>query len=952
MNNEWPYPGARWWKFDFHTHTAASKDTAAWQHALGTPDELTPEAWLLKYMAAEIDCVAITDHNSGAWVDKLKDAYAGMKRLTDSGAPPAGFRELHLFPGVEISVQGGFHLLALFDPTAIGRTISDLLAVVRYDGTEGDSNGVTREGAAKVVEEVLAAGGIAIPAHADQAKGLLEVEPGTRQSRRDANTVRQVLDVPGVLAMEWCDRASPPPSLFDEMRLHLARVLGSDCHSFQGQNIPGSRFTWIKMASPSLEGLRLALLDGQGVSVRRGDDTEPLSPFKKPEHFIESIEIANARWMGRGTHPARLEFNPYFNALVGGRGTGKSTVVHALRLVYGREKELEPSSEAGETFDRFNKIASGGKDKDKGGLRADTKITLTLSRDGVRHRLNWRQDGQGPAVEEWDEAVAGFRPSDSQAINSQRFPVRLFSQGQIAALAGDSQRALLKVIDEAADTDSAQAALEEAKRGFFATRARFRELEGKLKGREANNLGLQDVQRKLARFEEAHHAEVLKAYQRCTRQSRELDRQFDNASERVDQLRALAEELIAEDLPDGLFAPGDDAEALATAAGLAQAIAQARAQVVEAANGLARQCAEITTQHAQSAWLDKVNQAKVAYDALKTDLQAQGVNDPSEYGRLVQERQRLDAESKRLDALQAQFDALKQQAKAQLEHVWQARRAISTTRAEFLRQTLADNRFVRIGLIPYGRDAETIERSLRDMLGTLDKYSDDIFVEARDGTLDKGLIADMLRAVELVENPDQPDTPQFEKDLTKLHQRLVNACRGSGDFGGWFNRYLSSEAVKRPEFIDHILCWFPEDGLRVNYSRKGDSRDFQSISQASAGQRAAAMLAFLLAHGDEPLVLDQPEDDLDNHLIYDLIVQQIRANKQRRQLIVVTHNPNIVVNGDAEMIYVFDFNHQCHIKADESGSLQDQSVRDEVCKVMEGGKVAFERRYQRLGREI
>lgn len=74
-NSDWPYPGSRWWKIDFHTHTPASQDTTAWQRALGTPDELTAETWLLKYMAAGIDCVAVTDHNSGEWIDKLKEAY-------------------------------------------------------------------------------------------------------------------------------------------------------------------------------------------------------------------------------------------------------------------------------------------------------------------------------------------------------------------------------------------------------------------------------------------------------------------------------------------------------------------------------------------------------------------------------------------------------------------------------------------------------------------------------------------------------------------------------------------------------------------------------------------------------------------------------------------------------------------------------------------------------------
>ena len=216
----------------------------------------------------------------------------------------------------------------------------------------------------------------------------------------------------------------------------------------------------------------------------------------------------------------------------------------------------------------------------------------------------------------------------------------------------------------------------------------------------------------------------------------------------------------------------------------------------------------------------------------------------------------------------------------------------------------------------------------------------------------RGVVADLMLLSELSLNtlPSSQDIEAYENSIETLKKRLVEAAVGKDEFGARFNSFLKAEADKRPEFIDHILCWFPEDGLQVEYSRKGDGRDFQSIGQASAGQRAAAMLAFLLAHGNEPLVLDQPEDDLDNHLIYGLVVQQIRSNKLRRQLIIVTHNPNIVVNGDAELIHVLDFNHQCHVK--QTGSLQDQAMRREVCQVMEGGEEAFERRYQRLGREV
>src|SRR5690606_11164325 len=77
----------------------------------------------------------------------------------------------------------------------------------------------------------------------------------------------------------------------------------------------------VKMAAPTLEGLRLALLDGNGVSIRRSDEG-PFAPFRTPAHFITGIEVESARFMGNG-QPEPLALTPYYNALIGGRGTGK-----------------------------------------------------------------------------------------------------------------------------------------------------------------------------------------------------------------------------------------------------------------------------------------------------------------------------------------------------------------------------------------------------------------------------------------------------------------------------------------------------------------------------------------------------------------------------------------------------------------------------------------------------
>jgi len=85
-----------------------------------------------------------------------------------------------------------------------------------------------------------------------------------------------------------------------------------------------------------------------------------------------------------------------------------------------------------------------------------------------------------------------------------------------------------------------------------------------------------------------------------------------------------------------------------------------------------------------------------------------------------------------------------------------------------------------------------------------------------------------------------------------------------------------------------------------------------------------------------------------NALITDLVVQQLREIRKRRQLIIVTHNPNIVVNADADLVISLTFR-DGQIAVSEIGGLQEQRVRDEICRIVEGGREAFESRYARIG---
>ncbi len=925
----WEYPGARWWKFDFHTHTPASEDYQT--------KGVTPRDWLLEFMRAEIDCVAVTDHNSGEWIDNLK---ATLRELEKEQHPE--FRRLYLFPGVEITANGGIHVLAILDPSKATADINSLLGSVQYRDQRGASKRAADTPVIEVANQISQAGGIAIPAHVDGRKGLWELA---------GNTLEPVLTSGHIFAIEVMDVSLEKPELYRQHQLAWAEVLGSDSHALPNADKPkhpGSHYTWIKMEEPSIVGLRMALLDGERFSVQRSDDAGRPPPDSLPDHYIRSVKIDQARMMGRGNAAAELEFSPWFNVLIGGRGTGKSTVLHCLRLAAQREAELKSLDEhsiSRTTFERFNRVSHTR--SDDGGLREETHIIWTLSRHGVAHRVHWQTQAEDRAIIVEDQSGDGsWIKSSAQNVSEDRFPIRLFSQGQIAELAGDNQAALLDLIDEGAKSDSVKQELAAKRHDFLTTRARIRDAAAKLARRDHLSVELADIQRKLAAFEDSGHAETLRAHHRGQRQRRELARHFEIAQEAAKQVDDLASQMQPEDIVDNIFDETGDGGGGAVAAIEAthRAMEDAASQLRQVAEKLRSAVNNQRLELSHSAWQRQFDDIGDDYNTIAESFGADTIDDPTQHPFLIQKHQRLIGEQEKLNSLEQDRKLLERQAADELAALAQTRRALSDTRVAFLKEALERNEFVRIQLVPYGDNLRAAEQSLREALNIdSDSFATEIG-GSEDTTSDSGIIDKLLAGLPVEFGPRQDE---LENRLKKCRSTFEHACKGKGAFGVRFNKNLEGKHKHSPEFLDRLLTWFPPDSLHVEHRLTGDTADFGPIGQASAGQRAAAMLAFLLAHGEEPLVLDQPEDDLDNQLIYSLIVKQIKENKLRRQIIAVTHNPNIVVNGDAEMVHVLDFRAgQCRVA--QSGSLQGVEMREQVCRIMEGGRDALERRYRRL----
>jgi ATPase subunit of ABC transporter with duplicated ATPase domains len=139
-----------------------------------------------------------------------------------------------------------------------------------------------------------------------------------------------------------------------------------------------------------------------------------------------------------------------------------------------------------------------------------------------------------------------------------------------------------------------------------------------------------------------------------------------------------------------------------------------------------------------------------------------------------------------------------------------------------------------------------------------------------------------------------------------------------------------------------------EDQVRIELNVAAlEEPIFKDAAELSRGQKCTALLPLLLARTTNPLIIDQPEDNLDNHFIYETIVNSIQRLKGKRQMIFITHNANIPVLADAELVVVLNSDGKIGY-IEKSGSVDE--CRDQIVDLLEGGERAFEMRRERYAR--
>ena len=483
-----PPGGARFYRCALqvnpHHYAQTYQGRATQGDALSHAQEIVDKA-----VEGGIEVLAITDHNNVDGVAAFRSASLN--------------RPVHIFPGFEVSSSEGVHLLCLYPPDADDDQLGRYLGELGIRDTSPSTELATKT-FAKILEAVDSQGGIAVAAHVTNDSGLFKVLSGQPRIRAWRDESLLAIQIPGVVEDLPQDiRQIVENRNVDYRRAHapengvaIAVVNAKDIVKPGQLDVP-SATCWIKMQDVTIDGLRQAFLD-PGSRVR-------LNPKEGRFEPDEHMEIVTVGWEGGFLDGVTVRLNPNLNVLIGGRGTGKSTVVESIRSVLG----LDPiGDEARKAHDGIVRQV----------LRNGTKISLLVrvQRPGVHEYRIERTIPNPPLVREASGEVLHRTPTDILPR------VEAYGQHEISELARSPEK-LTRLLDRFVAHDESLARrkasvsrdLDRNRSALCAARAEIESVEERL-------AALPGLEETLERFQEVGLEERLREQSLLVREERVL----------------------------------------------------------------------------------------------------------------------------------------------------------------------------------------------------------------------------------------------------------------------------------------------------------------------------------------------------------------------------------------------------------------------------------------------
>lgn len=874
-----------------------------------------------------IDAIAVTDHHDFAYYPFVRAA--AEAEVDHNGDPLPVEQRLVVFPGLELTLGVPCQALLLLDadfPVDRLSVVLEALAIPLVDGSAAALPPVQRVDHIQSLEQLhaeldrhawLRGTYIVLPNVTDGGHATL-MRAGMQAKYKDMPCVGGYLDGRVDEKVGQGNRRifGGNDRAWGNKRIALFQT--SDARSATFEDV-GRHSTWVKWSTPTAEALRQACLAHESRIAHE--------PPAVPSVHVTRMSVSNSRFMG----PIELELNPQYNAFIGGRGTGKSTCLEYLRWA------LCDQPTAGVAEDELADHAARRHRLISTTLQPfDAHVEVHFLLNGIAHVVRRHAGTEGLLLK---VGQGEFSPASEDDLRSL-LPVHAYSQKQLSSVSvrlDEITRFVTAPIQiELAEIRGDAVTLAGKTRENYAVLQRHRDLIAAI-GRD--ELAVESLLQQAANVRAGLGA-VSPEDRACLEEKPRHDseetfahvmgRKLEQAASQASAFREAIVRLTSE-LPPVPTGSADESPlhaveremraAMERLAALGEQGAAVIATFRDDGSPLQEALADWGREHASYEEQYAAARARSAAHQTKLD----------ELDELEKRVRRLsEAITQQRDELGRFGDPAADH--AQLRSQWRELNERRSARVE--RQCEVLNQL----------SGGLIRASLHRAAGLAD--IGESFRGAISGSGVRGAKVEGFVDA-LAVKPDPLGT--WESVLMELEpgSETGTAHLTALGFAGTDIERIRQRLT--PESWLGLALAIIDDQPSFEYRTKDG--EYIAFADASAGQQATALLRVLLNQIGPPLIIDQPEDDLDSQVVLE-IVEQIWAAKSRRQLIFSSHNPNLVVNGDAELVVCCDY----RAAGDHSGgriklqgAIDVQDVRAEITSVMEGGERAFRLRKEKYG---
>lgn len=880
------YTKAQFWKCALQVNPSSY---LAYRGQVPTLSEADYNQQLLKICKEEnIKVLGIANHGNVDDIDAIR-----------SIMNPEG---ILVFPGFEIASSEKIHFVCLFS----GKTTTSELN--RYLGNLDlldPGNGIrpSRLSAEQILSKVEELDGFCYAAHCTSDSGLLKV----RMNHIWKNDLLKAVQIPGTID----DLKAVEDDFYRKVILNkngeykretpIAVINSKDVEKPETLKKPEASCL-IKMTNPSFEAFKLAFQDSES-RVRLNSDVS-----EKFYSRIESLSITGGYLDG-----LHIDFSEHLNSVIGGRGTGKSTLLECIRYAL----ELEPISQNAQKQHQEIIKENIGKSK------ARIELAVRSSRLNGKKYTIARRYGEGASVKDETGNISTFTPCDILP------DIEIYGQNEIYDIAQDglAQKKLLTRFLDLGHSDF-ESKIQQVLKALIENRNKLHKAVENKASVEDELSKLPKLQERVDQFKSLGIEDNLKIIPLLETEKR-LQKRI--VEEEITNLEQVFEN-IKDTFPDTQFLSDPVLKELPHA-GILKKIRAGLDQI------------KTDTESTLNTWNTKFIPSKTAITQLITQLQTDIEGEESalektfkelpssegksgreigfEYQQILQDIERIKPKETAIKTQQALIDELQKKRRSLLEELSGFR---SNRTAKFesslkkLNKKLADK--LKLTIKPEANKQPVIDFLLAcNMEGISQKRlqwinnTDDFSPVKLAELISQGKLA--------LTGSDWKITPTVVSALVKLSPSKV----------------LELQELELPDIIE----------IELNVSHQGEA-NYRSLTKLSTGQQCTAILHLLLMQNKDPLLMDQPEDNLDNAFIADRIVSELRSAKINRQFIFATHNANIPVFGDAEWIGVFEVvDGQGSMLAESQGAIDVPVVREKAANILEGGHTAFNQRKLKYG---